>query len=699
MNYHKAYILLLLASGFLLFLCLPVVKLDTDLWYHLSGGRYILMNGSLPYDSFFSFISPPRPWVDYYWLFQIIVYKIYSVSEYYGLIILRAIAYAATLSVLFLFMHRGKKEDMRAYYFVVLFVAYFLLLQARFLNIRPHMFSYLFMAVFLYVLEFEKKRAIYILPLLTVLWTNIHGIMYPVILLMVFSYVAESAFGTVRSRGGIAREDKVFYISAALVLCAVLITPHGPKLLPVPFVSTEFASAYIAELKTIHARDLLSFQMVLGIPVGATLLVGLLALTAVSLISSLVGRDIRIGHLIMCLSGVLLLVKGSRFAYEFSLLALPVLVANPPQKALFQPDRWQKVLGFLAFCFLVFVPFIALKQQFVNLPKYPLSPKNLPVGVVKFLNDKASGGNILNHPNDGGYLQWMVYPKYRIFMDMEVPFLFTDMDFFVAHNVFGDETLLNAIIGRYRPSFIVAPIDRDGFGKLMGKMRSYVPVFFDDTAVLYMNRAADMYTATEYELKALDPFQISGKALDMVLQKKDRELVKTELSRILRVYPGGLIGNQLMAEIYLDEKNYNEALSHANTIIAGFPESPVGYKVKGKALAGMKRPEEAVQYYRLAVERSTEQDKQDLYRRLAMIYLEQGEYGKAYEASRKGVDIFATNTNYVQLYQLGSTAFLSGRKKKAETILRFGYQKVPTDNAEWKENYKKLFSEMNIRIE
>lgn len=55
----QVYLILLLALSFYYLIRWPIVALDTDLWYHLNGGRYILENKSLPTTSFFSFISPP----------------------------------------------------------------------------------------------------------------------------------------------------------------------------------------------------------------------------------------------------------------------------------------------------------------------------------------------------------------------------------------------------------------------------------------------------------------------------------------------------------------------------------------------------------------------------------------------------------------------------------------------------------------
>ena len=71
----------------------PIRFLDSDLWIHLSGGRYLLEHHAVPRESFFSFISPPREWLSYAWLFQGILYLLYTWLGYYGPILLRTAMY------------------------------------------------------------------------------------------------------------------------------------------------------------------------------------------------------------------------------------------------------------------------------------------------------------------------------------------------------------------------------------------------------------------------------------------------------------------------------------------------------------------------------------------------------------------------------------------------------------------------------
>jgi hypothetical protein len=87
----------------LLFYCialtaqLPIHAPDTDLWYHLTGGRLFWTTGQLANDATYSFLDPLRRGVDYYWGFQALVYALFERWGYTGLVVLRTILFAITI--------------------------------------------------------------------------------------------------------------------------------------------------------------------------------------------------------------------------------------------------------------------------------------------------------------------------------------------------------------------------------------------------------------------------------------------------------------------------------------------------------------------------------------------------------------------------------------------------------------------------
>jgi hypothetical protein len=235
---------------------LPILKGDTDLFYHLNGGRYILSHNEIPTTSYFSFVTPQRHWIDYYWLFQLFVYKIYSLLGNSGLVFVRSLIFLITEIIVLLYLLKDKMKSFPHVTFV--FSLYFLLLLPRGLQSRPHAISYLCIAAFLYILEFKREKA-WLLPIIATLWVNFHGIEFPVMILITVSYLFETYVVRIRQKRHFTKDEYWFLLSLALVLCAIYLTPHGAALLKTPFTSTKYASQYILELAKLPLSNYFSF--------------------------------------------------------------------------------------------------------------------------------------------------------------------------------------------------------------------------------------------------------------------------------------------------------------------------------------------------------------------------------------------------------------------------------------------------------
>ena len=223
------YLLILTAMLVRFFLTEPIVALDTDLWYHLTGGSQILAHRVIPHDSFFSFLTPAREWVDYYWLFQVVVASVHAAFGNYGLVILRGCLSAGILIMVMAFLARNFRERRDVLTLVVLSSIYMAVLLGRLMNLRPHLFTYLLLVIMLWVLEWAPRRALWLVPL-TMVWVNLHGIVYPLILTVIGAYAAEHAVRAWQQRR-ISREAWTCWAALALSALAVLCTPHGTKLL------------------------------------------------------------------------------------------------------------------------------------------------------------------------------------------------------------------------------------------------------------------------------------------------------------------------------------------------------------------------------------------------------------------------------------------------------------------------------------
>ncbi|OPY81018.1 MAG: Tetratricopeptide repeat protein [Syntrophorhabdus sp. PtaU1.Bin058] len=673
----------------------PIAAGDTDLWYHLNSGRYFFENGFIPKDSYFSFIQPPREWVDYFWLFQVVVYKIYQFLDYYGLVFLRATVFATLSLFLFLFFfYRQGKE--RFYFFItIVFCLYVLLFMPRYYLVRPHIFTYLFMAMFLYILERRRERSFF-LPVIAVFWMNLHGIVYPLMLLIIAAYLIETVYTIKRQKRKMEKSDLNIIVPLILSMAAIYATPHGSRITWMPFVPTGFASFYIQELLPLSFADLFTFNIIRFCPSLSTIFNILLILVIISFIVVICTKQVRISHLILFAGGIILLLKGNRFKYEFMLLSMPLMRA---MLATLSPEYIKKFFPkpvniILAACVLL-IPFMCVKEIFSNSSRFPFSLRNLPHGIGVFLNKVNTGGAVLNYPDKGGYHQWMLYPRYKIFIDMEVPFLFTDEDFYIATSAYKNKLFLQKLIDQYDPSYITVPIKDTFFRDMMLSFKQYRVVFFDDCEVLYANQNRQPDIVSIYAIKTFDPFNLAETRISTIKTINDYTPIKNELLKMAEIYPDNGIANQCLAIFYSREGRYDEAIGYTDNIIRNYPESATGYTLKGDILQEMGRFNSAVENYKMALKRW---DIAEIHRSIGMVYYKQKRFKDAYNTLVRTMDVYSSETTYKDLYFLIDSAIRIGKKREAEILFRYAYQSIPPSGGEWLKRYGELGIVMGQKI-
>ncbi len=226
---------------------LTVFKESTnDIWIHLKTGEIILDTWQIPSTDPYSFTASDHDYIAHEWLAGVLFHLVYVMAGVNGVIFLKAAVIFATCAALFgACTHRRDR-------LVVLFPCFTLMAfigSARFLG-RPHIFSYLFTALYLFCYfgyrDGGRSRAwLYAIPPLHILWTNLHGGHYQGLFLLVMLAAAEVVMA-VRARSfGLATEDAIAPRDVGLV-CALplvswlagLINPYGIRLLTFPFELT-----------------------------------------------------------------------------------------------------------------------------------------------------------------------------------------------------------------------------------------------------------------------------------------------------------------------------------------------------------------------------------------------------------------------------------------------------------------------------
>jgi tetratricopeptide (TPR) repeat protein len=148
---------------------------DLDLWLHLRMGWWICHHGFVPNFDVLSCTIAGKPWVNHEWLFQVLVYQVQRAYGFDGLISMQSMVVAATFVVLLFLGYSRERQFLGVFTLLMVLMVY----QTRF-TIRPDIFSLLFFSLYIYILSLHlnKRWAVYVLVILQILWSNMHGFFF-----------------------------------------------------------------------------------------------------------------------------------------------------------------------------------------------------------------------------------------------------------------------------------------------------------------------------------------------------------------------------------------------------------------------------------------------------------------------------------------------------------------------------------------
>ena len=146
---------------------------SVDLTYHLRAGDEILANGALPGTDTWTYTAAGAEWVDQQWGAQVVLFGVYRLAGWTGLVILRALLVGVIFGCVFEIGRRRGLGTRRAA--GLTFAAF--VVAAVALALRPQLFGMALFAVV--VLLVVDRRAnpdrLWIIPVLVAIWANLHG--------------------------------------------------------------------------------------------------------------------------------------------------------------------------------------------------------------------------------------------------------------------------------------------------------------------------------------------------------------------------------------------------------------------------------------------------------------------------------------------------------------------------------------------
>lgn len=386
---------------------------DPDLWWHLRTGQLILQSHSPIHRDPFSFTRFGQPWVNHEWLADVLIYSLYRLAGWGGLIITFAVIITAAYWLVFL--RCGGRH-----YVAALVTAWGAIASVPSWGVRPQMLSLLLASAFLYILERSdaKTRAIWWTLPLMLLWVNLHAGFALGILLMVLFGTGTLLDVALGFRVWHDARRQLKWLATATAVCAALVAvnPNGVRLYTYPLqtLTSRAMQTYIAEWFSPNFHELRF------LPFGLLLLAIMAALPFSS-------RRTRPHDLLLLLVTAFAALRSVRHIPIFVLIAAPVLstlleehmerLRRPSTAGARQPEfkSWKAPIH--ALIVVAFVAFAATRVAAVTAKQAQAERASFPSGAVSFLLRSDLPRPILNHYNWGGYLIWKLYPRYRVFID------------------------------------------------------------------------------------------------------------------------------------------------------------------------------------------------------------------------------------------------------------------------------------------
>src|SRR5215204_2290772 len=394
---------------------------DTDFWWHLRTGQYILETRSVPHTDIFSSIRFGGEWIAHEWLAEVAIYSIFKVVGFVGLIAV----FSLIITAAFLIVYKRCLNRSAHSYIALGAVILGAVTSISTWGVRPHIFSILFASFFLFVLECfgraEKVVSIWWLIPLMVIWVNTHAgffIGLGLIALTIIGRLFDQMLGI--NDGRMNWRDTGMLLILFLACSAVVpLNPSGFRLYTYPLetLTSPGMMRFIEEWRSPNFHEA-RFQ---GL---ALLLIG----TACSF--ALSRKRIRISDLLMFAAIAWATLRSGRNVWLFALVAVPMFAESVTSwlatyfpKFLFpsseRPTATGKVMPTLinATLLLLCVVLVVLAVRRAG-DHQPLSEvEYFPVAAVKVMQSHQLPQPIFNEYDWGGYLIWKLYPSYRVYID------------------------------------------------------------------------------------------------------------------------------------------------------------------------------------------------------------------------------------------------------------------------------------------
>lgn len=397
-----------------------ILNFDGDLPRHLLVGNLTLQTQHVSLTDVFSFRTVGFPSIPHEWLSQIIFALAYNSFGLNGVVLLTGLIAILVWGIIY---YDATKRSNNIFVTLLITVAAIGAAQIHLLP-RPHLFTYLFTAIWIVLLERIENgdtRAGRLLPFTMLLWVNLHGMF--VIGIIIWGIYLTGDFLDHSSKMWFGSEKaKALIIAGALSLLATFLSPSGSEIWEsiVSLGSNTYITARIPELQSanFHLPETWPF-------------VFMIVLVIIGFARTI--NKISWAHLLTIVAFAAIALYASRMIPLFAIVSSPILA-----KALADwirqeyPESRLSIIekniarinassnGLIWIPALVIVVAMFLQTGKTIDPQYRgnvFDSSFFPVEATIWLQSHPQRGRVFNEFDWGGFLLLKLWPTQQIFMD------------------------------------------------------------------------------------------------------------------------------------------------------------------------------------------------------------------------------------------------------------------------------------------
>jgi hypothetical protein len=379
-------------------------NVDPDLWWHIKTGELILSTHRWATTDPYSYTAKGMPWMSCEWMGDVVFAAVYRIGGLRGLEALLVVLASAVILALYAFATLRSGNSKAGF----VAAAVLLTLANASFNLRPQMMGYLFLILTLIALErFRqgKQRAVWMLPVLFMIWINSHGswiIGLGVVALYIACGLVSLHMGSLEAQRWSTSERLRLETVFMLSLAAIAVTPYGVRMAAYPFT--------VASSLPISVANILEWQVMPFNLIGGKIF---LVLVLGFFLAQMAFRfSWRMFEILLFLFGTAMACLHVRFLLLFVPFFVPLMATILARWApAYNRTKDQYLINFALMAGIV----IAVVHYFPS--RSDMDKKvadQFPVQALAYMEQHSVPGPLFNSYGFGGY---MVEAGYKTFID------------------------------------------------------------------------------------------------------------------------------------------------------------------------------------------------------------------------------------------------------------------------------------------